>query len=71
MWKRQLDCRSLQGGLRMRSVWLFWRLWRGLWDINDGGGGRKVLVGGGSGEAGTAMQMQGLSAITPVTLLSG
>jgi hypothetical protein len=31
----------------------------------------KWLVGGGSGEAGTAMQMQGLSAITPVTLLSG
>jgi hypothetical protein len=31
----------------------------------------KGLVGGGSGEAGTAMQMQGLSAVTPVTLLGG
>jgi hypothetical protein len=41
MWKRQLDCRSLQGGLRTRSVWLFWGLWRGLWDVSDGGGGRK------------------------------
>jgi hypothetical protein len=31
----------------------------------------KGLVGGGSGEAGTAMQMQGLSAVTPITLLGG
>jgi hypothetical protein len=29
----------------------------------------KGLVGGGSGEAGTAMQMQGLSAVTPYRFL--